>query len=70
MEKWYLLIIQTILFWTLKSCCFELFGDRKYDLLLSQKFDGKVIFTWSSGAFQDIPGLRKYGLLCSGYTIN
>ena len=69
MEKWYLLIIQTILFWTLKSC-FELFGDRKYDLLLSQKFDGKVIFTWSSGAFQDIPGLRKYGFLCSGYTIN
>ena len=29
----------------MKSSCFELFGDRKYGLLLSQEFDGKIIFT-------------------------
>ena len=32
-------------YWLLKSSSFELFGDRKYCLFLSQKFDGNMIFT-------------------------
>ena len=28
-----------------KSSCFEIFGDGKYGLSLSQKVDGKMIFT-------------------------
>ena len=35
----------------LKIYCFELFGDGKYGLILSQKFDGKVIFTWCFFSF-------------------
>ena len=31
--------------WLLESYCFELFGDRKYGLFLSQEVDGKMIFT-------------------------
>ena len=31
--------------WLLKSSCFELFEDGKYGLFLSQKVDGKMIFT-------------------------
>ena len=49
------------IYWLLRSSCFELFGDGKYDLFFSQKVDGKMIFTWSFWAFHDIPGLRKYG---------
>ena len=30
-----------------------------------QKFDGKMIFTWSLWVFHDIPGLWKYDLLYS-----
>ena len=37
MERWYLLIT--------KSSSFELFGDGKYGLFLSQEVDGKMIFT-------------------------
>ena len=37
MERWYLLITE--------SSCFELFGDEKYGLFLSQEVDGKMIFT-------------------------
>ena len=29
----------------MRSSCFELFGDRKYGLFLSQEIDGKMIFT-------------------------
>ena len=31
--------------WLLESSCFELFGDRKYGLFLSQEVNGKMIFT-------------------------
>ena len=48
------------IYWLLESCCFELFGGGKYGLFLSQKVDGKMIFTWSSWAFYDIPGFGKY----------
>ena len=33
------------IYWLLKSSCFELFGDGKYGLFLSQEVDGKMIFT-------------------------
>ena len=42
-----------------------LFGDGKYGPFLSQKADGKMIFTWYFWVFYDIPGLGKYGFLCS-----
>ena len=32
-------------YWLLESSCFELFGDWKYGLFLSQEVDGKMIFT-------------------------
>ena len=47
------------------SSCFELFGDGKYGLSLSQEVDGKMRLTWSFRAFHDIPGLEKYGFSCS-----
>ena len=34
-----------VIYWLLKSSCFELFGDRKNGLFLSQEVDGKMIFT-------------------------
>ena len=51
--------------WSLKSSCLELFGDGKYGIFFSEKVDGEMIFTWSFLAFHDIPGLGKYGFLCS-----
>ena len=33
------------IYWILKSSCFEIFRDGKYSLFLSQKVDGKMIFT-------------------------
>ena len=33
------------IYWLLKSSYFELFGDGKYGLFLSQEVDGKMIFT-------------------------
>ena len=48
----------------MESSCFELFRDGKQCLCLSQKGDRKMIFTWYIWVFHDIPGLRKYGLLC------
>ena len=33
------------IYWLLKSSCFDLFGNGKYGLFLSQKVDGKMIFT-------------------------
>ena len=53
------------IYWLLKSSCFELFGDGKYDLFFSQKVGGKMIFTWHFWASHDIPGLGKYGFSCS-----
>ena len=49
------------IYWLLRSSCSELFGEGKYGLFLSQKVDGKMIYTWSFWAFHDIPGLGKYG---------
>ena len=41
------------IYWLLKSSCFELFENGKYGLFLSQKVDGKMIFTWSFWTFHD-----------------
>ena len=46
----------------MRGSCFEVFGDGKYGLFPRQKVDGKIIFTWSFLAFNDISGLGKYGL--------
>ena len=35
------------IYWLLKSSCFQLSDDGKYDLFVIQKSDGKMIFTWS-----------------------
>ena len=32
------------IYWLMKSSCFELFGDGKHGLFLSQEVDGKMIF--------------------------
>ena len=32
------------LYWLIKSSCFEIFGDRKYDLFSSQEVDGNMMF--------------------------
>ena len=53
------------IYWLLRNSCFEIYGDGKYGLFFSRKVDGKMIFTWSFLAFHDIPGLGKYGFLCS-----
>ena len=53
MERWYLLITEKTLFWSFRRWEIQSF--------LSQKVDGKVIFPWSFWAFNDIPGLGKYG---------
>ena len=50
--------------WLLKRSCFEIFGDGKY-IFLSQKADGKRMFTWSFWAFHDIPGFEKHAFSCS-----
>ena len=55
------------IYWLLKSPLFELFEDWKYRYFLSQKVDKKMIFTWCSWAFHDIPWLGEYGFLCSEY---
>ena len=88
MKRWYLLINEKFLFWTLhkwgirssfeskswwkddiywllKSSSFEPFTDGEYDLLLSQKVDGKKIFTLSFWVFHYILGLEKYIFSCS-----
>ena len=55
-------------YWLLKSSCFGpwkvlvwIFRRWENGLFLNQKIDGKVIFTWSFWAFQNIPGPGKYG---------
>ena len=57
MEVWYLLATEKFLRWT--------FWWSKIWSFFSQNVDGKLIFTWSFWAFQDILGLRKYGFSCS-----
>ena len=57
MERWYLLVTEKFLFWS-----FRWWGIRSF---FSQKFYGKMIFTWSFWAFHDIAGLGKYGFSCS-----
>ena len=57
------------IYWLPRSSCFELFGNGKYDLFLSQKVGGKIIFIWSFWAFHYIPGLGKYGFSCSASNI-
>ena len=34
-----------VIYWLLKSCCFELFRNWKYGLFFSQKVNGKMMFT-------------------------
>ena len=53
----------------MRSACFELFGDGKYDLFFSQKFDGKMIYTWPFWVFYYIPGPGEYGFSCSVFSI-
>ena len=53
------------IYWLRRNYCFELFGDGKYGFSYSQKFDGKMIFTWFFWAFYDIPRPGKYGFLRS-----
>ena len=53
MERWYLLITEKILFWTIRWWEIRSF--------LSQEVDGKMIFTLSFWAFYDIPETGKYG---------
>ena len=48
------------IYWLLRSSCLELFGDGKYGLFLSQKVDGKMIFTWPFWAIHDIPGMNMF----------
>ena len=62
---WTKKLMKDDIYWLLKSSYFELFVDGKCSLFLSQKIDGKMIFTWSFWAFHDIPGLGKYGFSCS-----
>ena len=57
MESWYLLIAGKFLFWT--------FWRWEIRSLFSQNIDANMIFTWLFWAFHDIPGLGKYGFLCS-----
>ena len=52
MERWYSLVTEKFLFWS-----FRWWEIRPF---LSQKVDGKLIFTWSFWAFHDIPGLGRY----------
>ena len=51
------------IYWLLKSSCFELFGDEKYGLFLSQEVDGKDDIYWlrKSSCFELFDG-GKYGL--------
>ena len=38
-------LVKDNIYWLLKSSCFELFDEGKYGLFLSQKVDGKMVFT-------------------------
>ena len=66
---WAKKLMKDNIYWLMKSFCFVLFGDGKYGLFLSQKFNGKMIFTWSFWAYHDIPGLAKNGFSCTVWDI-
>ena len=57
MERWYLLINEKFLSWTLRW-----WKTRSF---FSQKVDEKMKYTWSFWAFHDIPGHGKYGFSCN-----
>ena len=57
MERWYLLINEKFLSWTLRWW--------KIRSFFSQKVDEKMKYTWSFWAFHDIPGLGKYDFSCN-----
>ena len=60
-ERWYLLVTEKFVFWTLRWWEIRSF--------FSQKVDGKMIFAWSFWAFHDIPGLGKHCFLRSVFCI-
>ena len=62
MERLYLQITKKVLFWTSRRC--------KIWSFLSQKVDGRMMFIWSFKTLHDIPGLGKYGFLCSDIHIH
>ena len=54
------------IYWLLKSYCFEIFGDRKYCLFLSQEVDWKDDIYWLRKSFCfELFGGAKYGLFLS-----
>ena len=54
------------IYWLLKSSCFELFGDGKYCLFLTQEVNGKddIYWLWKSSCFELFGG-GKSGLSLS-----
>ena len=42
--RWYFLSMEYLVYWLMKSSCFELSVEEKYGILLSQKNDGIMIF--------------------------
>ena len=60
-ERRYLLITERLLFWITERFLFWTFRRWETQYFLSQKVDEKIIFTWYFWAFDDIPGLGKYG---------
>ena len=55
-----------IIYWLLKSPCFELLGDGKYGLFLSQEVDGKDDIYWlPRKSCSELFGDGKYDLFFS-----
>ena len=46
-------------YWEVLVLNFSVMGNTVF--FFSQKVDGKMIFTWSFGAFYDVPGPGEYG---------
>ena len=42
--RWYFLSMEYLVYWLMKSSCFELSVEEKYGILLNQKNDGIMIF--------------------------
>ena len=55
--------------WLLRSSCFEIFGDEKCGLFFSQKFDGKIIFTWSFFSFPWYSRTWEIWFFCSVFLL-
>ena len=55
-------------YWKVLVLTFSGIGNT--GVFFCQKFDVKMIFTWFFLAFHDISGPRKYGFLCSGYSLS